>query len=163
MALSEGVEWSLHCTWLLALLRPGEALSSHRLAEFYGLPTAYLSKLLKSLVRAGLLDATSGPRGGFRLARSPADITVLDIVEAVEGTAPMFRCMEIRQRGPAPVTKADSRRPCGIATVMHDAERAWRAQLAATTIAEVVDQASIGSTSRARGWLESLSERGAGS
>ncbi len=96
MSLPEGVAWSIHCTWLLAHLRPGEALSSRRMAEFIGLPAAYLSKLLKSLVPAGLLDATSGPRGGFRLARAPAGITVLDIAEAVYGRATMFRRMEIR-------------------------------------------------------------------
>ncbi|HEU4542750.1 MAG TPA: Rrf2 family transcriptional regulator [Jiangellaceae bacterium] len=159
MSLSEGVEWSLHCAWLLTHVRPGEALSSRRMAEFYGLPSAYLPKLLKSLVRAGILDATTGPRGGFRLARPAGDITVLDIMEAVEGRGPLFQCTEIRQRGPAPVSKADCRRPCGIAKVMHDAERAWRAQLAATTVADLANQASSGSDSRARRWLESLPER----
>jgi Rrf2 family protein len=159
MSLSEGVEWSLHCAWLLSHVRPGEALSSRRMAEFYGLPSAYLSKLLKSLVRAGILDATTGPRGGFRLARPPGDITVLDILEAVEGRGPLFQCMEIRQRGPAPASEASCRRPCGIAKAMHDAEQAWRGQLAGTTVADLASQASSGSRSRARGWLETLPER----
>ena len=66
MRLPEGVEWSLHCTWLLTFARDGDALPARRLAEFYGLPEAYLAKLLKGLVRAGLLSSTSGPRGGFR-------------------------------------------------------------------------------------------------
>jgi len=158
MSLPEGVEWAIHCTWLLAQAKPGESLSSRRMAEFYGLPNAYLSKSLKSLVRAGLLAATTGPRGGFRLARAATDITVLDIVEAIEGRTPMFRCTEIRQRGPVPVSKSDCRRPCGIAKVMHDAERAWREQLAATTVADLTGQASSGSTNRARGWLASLPE-----
>jgi Rrf2 family protein len=158
MSLPEGVEWAIHCAWLLAQAKPGQALSSRRLAEFYGLPTAYLSKVLKSLVRAGLLDATTGPRGGFRLARPATDITVLDLVEAVEGRAAMFRCTEIRQRGPVPASKTDCLRPCGIAKVMHDAERAWRAQLAATTIADLTARASSGSTRRAGGWLETLPE-----
>ena len=156
MELSEGVEWSVHCAWLLALAPPGEALASRRLAEFYELPPAYLSKLLKSLVRAGILRATSGPRGGFRLARPPADITVLDIVEAVEGKAFAFRCMEIRQRGPAPATPAQCRRVCSIAAVMHDAEAAWRARLAATTVAQLVEQAGVGSATRVHGWLASV-------
>src|SRR5262245_57137097 len=117
MSLSEGVEWSLHCAWLLAHVPAGEALSSRRMAEYYGLPPAYLSKLLKSLVRAGILDATTGPRGGFRLARPPGDVTVRDVMEAVEGPGPLFRCTEIRQRGPVAVSTADCRRPCGIARV----------------------------------------------
>lgn len=156
MYLPEGVEWAVHCAWLLAQTRPGQALSSRRMAEFYGLPTAYLSKVLKSLVRAGLLDATTGPRGGFRLARPAADITVLDIVDAVEGRAPMFRCTEIRQRGPVPAPKSDCLRPCGVTKVMREAERAWRGELAATTIADLTARAGGGSTRRVRGWLDGL-------
>ena len=71
MKMPEGVEWALHCTWLLTFAREGDAVPARRLAEFYDLPEAYLAKLLKALVRAGLLRATSGPRGGFRLARPP--------------------------------------------------------------------------------------------
>jgi Rrf2 family protein len=156
MELSEGVEWSVHCTWLLALTPPAEALPCRRLAEFYDLPPAYLSKLLKSLVRAGILSATSGPRGGFRLARPPEDITVLDIVEAVEGKAFAFRCMEIRQRGPAPATQASCRRVCSIAAVMYDAETAWRDRLAATTVAQLVEGAGAGSAARVHGWLAGM-------
>ena len=122
MRLPEGVEWALHCTWLLTFTRevtpagpaPGRVLD---------LPDAYLAKVLEALVRAGLLSATSGPRGGFRLARPPEDITVADIVEAVEGPSPLFRCTEIRQRGPVPLTGAACLRPCGIAQVMDRAER----------------------------------------
>lgn len=159
MSLSEGVEWSLHCAWLLAHVPPGEALSSRRMAEFYGLPPAYLSKLLKSLVRAGILDATTGPRGGFRLARAAGDVTVLDILDAIEGGDPLFQCTEIRQRGPAPASAAACRRPCGIAKVMHEAEHAWRAQLAATTVADLANQASSGSRTRVREWLATLPQR----
>lgn len=159
MFLPEGVEWALHCGWLLSHLGPGETLSSRRMAEFYGLPAAYLSKVLKSLVRAGLLEAATGPRGGFRLARAPEEITVLEIVEAIEGPSRMFRCMEIRQRGPAPATESDCRRPCGIDAVMYEAEAAWRAHLRRTTIADLASHASSGSTNRARGWITSLPER----
>jgi Rrf2 family protein len=156
MRLPEGVEWALHCTWLLTFARDGEALPTRRLAEFYGLPEAYLAKLLKALVRAGLLRATSGPRGGFRLARPPEEITVAEVVEAVEGPGPLFHCMEIRQRGPVPLSAAASRRPCGIAQVMHRAERAWRDELAATTIADLVSASGAGAGTRASTWMATL-------
>jgi Rrf2 family protein len=159
MFLPEGVEWALHCGWLLAHLDPDRTLSSRRMAEFYGLPPAYLSKVLKSLVRAGILEAVTGPRGGFRLARAPEAITVLEIVEAVEGRSPIFRCMEIRQRGPAPAAKKDCLRPCGIAAVMYDAEMAWRATLRQTTVADLASHASSGSTNRAHRWLTSFPQR----
>jgi len=156
MRLPEGTEWALHCLWLLAFTAPDDALATRRLAEFYDLPEAYLAKTLTALVRAGLLSATSGPRGGFRLARPAETITVADVVEAVEGRGAIFRCTEIRQRGPVPLTGAACRRPCGIAKVMDRAERAWWAELAATTIAELVVTSGVGAEKRVSTWLGAL-------
>ena len=112
--------------------------------------------LLKALVRAGLLTAASGPRGGFRLARPPEKITVADVVEAMEGRGALFQCMEIRQRGPVPLTGAACRKPCGITQVMHRAERAWRQELAAMTIADLVETSGIGAVTRVNTWLATL-------
>src|ERR1700728_1604552 len=113
MKLPEGVEWALHCTWRLSFAREGEALPARRLAEFYDLPEAYLAKLLKALVRAGLLGATSGPRGGVRLGRPAAALTVGEGVGAGEGRGPLFCCTDIRHRGPVPLTGTACRKPCG--------------------------------------------------
>jgi Rrf2 family protein len=158
MKMPEGVEWALHCTWLLTFAREGDAVPARRLAEFYDLPEAYLAKLLKALVRAGLLTATSGPRGGFRLARPAGKITVAEVVEAVEGPGPLFCCTEIRQRGPVPLTGAACRKPCGIAQVMRQAERAWREELASTTIADLVETSGTGAGARVSGWLATLGQ-----
>jgi Rrf2 family protein len=154
MRLVGGVEWALHCTWLLTFVPQGDALSARRLAEFFDLPEAYLAKVLKALVRAGLLHAASGPRGGFSLARPAAEITVADVVDAVEGQSPLFHCAEIRQRGPVPLTGAACRQPCGVAQVMYRAESAWRQELAATTIADLVESSGVGAGARAQTWLE---------
>jgi Rrf2 family protein len=153
MRLPGGVEWALHCTWLLTFVPQGEALSARRLAEFFDLPEAYLAKVLKALVRAGVLHAVSGPRGGFMLARPAAEITVADVVEAVEGRSPLFHCAEIRRRGPVALTGAACRQPCGIAVVMARAEQAWRRELAATTIAGLVEGAGVGASARVDAWL----------
>ena len=104
MKLSERVEWALHCTWTLAAAPTAGPLSTRRLAEFYDLPAPYLAKVLNSLVRAGVLTATSGPRGGFRLAKPATEITAAEVLEAVEGRSQLFSCTEIRQRGPVPLT-----------------------------------------------------------
>src|SRR5438105_6564056 len=101
MRLSEPVEWALHCTTVLVLLPADAALPASRLAEFHGVPAAYLAKTLQALSRGGIVESVPGRRGGYRLARPPAEITLLDVVEAVEGRDPSFRCTEIRKRGPA--------------------------------------------------------------
>jgi DNA-binding IscR family transcriptional regulator len=65
-------------------------------------------------------------------------VTLLDIVIAVEGNAPAFRCSEIRQRGPAGLPPAAYKVPCGIARAMARAEEAWRASLRSTTVADLL-------------------------
>jgi Rrf2 family protein len=138
MRIGEGVEWAIHCCTVLAVLPADVALPSARLAEFHGVPGAYLAKQLQALSRAGIVETVAGPRGGYRLARPAAEVTVLDIVEAVDGGEAAFRCTEIRQRGPAAEEPSAYLRPCGIARAMGRAEDAWRRELAATSVADLV-------------------------
>lgn len=153
MELPTTVEWALHSTWLLAQAPNGTAVPTRRLAEFHGVPQDYLAKALKALVRADVLAATPGPRGGYRLARAPQEISVYEIVAALDGRKPMFRCQEIRQNGPCPLPAEECHHPCGISTVMRDAEQAWRTKLQQTTVADLVEHASDASTERARQWF----------
>ena len=67
--LSDGVEWGVHACVLLAVLPPDAALPAARLAEYHGVPSAYLAKHLQALARGGVLETVKGPRGGYRLAR----------------------------------------------------------------------------------------------
>ena len=77
-----------------------------------------------------MLETVKGPRGGYRLARPAAEITVLDVVEAIDGDEPAFRCTEIRRRGPTAMPAREYRMPCGIHRVFTRADEAWRAELA---------------------------------
>jgi Rrf2 family protein len=138
MRLSEGVEWSLHCCSMLGTLPDGVALPSARLAEFHDVPAAYLAKHLQALSQAGIVVSVPGRRGGYRLARRASEITLLEVVLAVDGDAPAFRCSEIRQRGPSAVAPENYVQPCGIARAMWDAESAWRDSLRAVTIGDLV-------------------------
>ncbi|UCF43001.1 MAG: Rrf2 family transcriptional regulator [Planctomycetota bacterium] len=58
---------------------------SQNIAKHYNIDLEYLFKTMQQLVRANLLRSKRGPRGGFSLAKSPSKITMLDIIEAVEG------------------------------------------------------------------------------
>jgi Rrf2 family protein len=138
MRMSEGVEWVLHSLLTLGWLGDDEPLPAGRLAAGNDLPPAYLNKQLQALVRAGLLVSTPGPRGGFRLARPLSEITLMDVVAAIEGPDEAFRCTEIRRRGSGAAAAAgEFREPCAIATAMRRAELAWRRELAAQTLADV--------------------------
>jgi len=138
--MSEGVEWVLHSCTVLAALPSDQALPAAKLAELHDVAPAYLAKHLQATTAAGITCSVAGPRGGYRLARPPAEITLLDVVLAVDGEDTAFRCTEIRQQGPVAGPPSCYRRPCGIARAMWRAEDAWRAELEATTIADLVDE-----------------------
>ncbi len=164
--MSEGVEWAAHCAVLLAVLPPEARLPAHRLAEYHGVPAPYLAKSLQALMRAGLVDATTGRKGGYRLARPASDISLLDLYDAVEGRASIFRCSEIRRRGPAAVGARQYPNPCGIASAMWRAETAWREELAQVSVAalagDVLVHASPVAIRRGSRWLTSVIESRAG-
>jgi Rrf2 family protein len=158
MRMSDGVEWGVHVCTVLAALPSDQALPAAKLAEYHGVPGAYLAKHLQSLARAGVLETVKGARGGYRLARPAAAITLLDIVEAIDGDEPGFRCSEIRRRGPASVPAREYTKLCGIHRAFLRADEAWREELRATTIADLfvgllqdVPRASLAKGAR---WLE---------
>jgi Rrf2 family protein len=136
--LPVSTEWVLHCATTLAQLDPGDTASAAQLARYYDLPAAYLAKQLQALVRAGVLAATTGPRGGFRLARPASEITLLQIVEAVDGASAPYECREIRRQGLGALPPEDCRRTCILAEKMADAHEAWRGSLAGITLAGIV-------------------------
>jgi Rrf2 family protein len=141
MRLSQGVEWALHSCSVLAGVPAPLVMPSAKLAELHEVPPAYLAKHLQALSAAGIVESVPGPRGGYRLARPAAAITVLEVVLAVEGDETAFVCTEIRQCGPGACAPSAYPKPCGIARVMWDAEDAWRASLRQHTIADLLDSA----------------------
>jgi Rrf2 family protein len=147
MRMSEGVEWTVHCCAVLAMVPEGRCLPAARLAEFHAVPGPYLGKHLQALVRAGILESVPGPRGGYRLARPAADISMLEVVEAVEGPEPAFTCTEIRRRGPAGGFPASHYpKPCGVHAAMDRADAAWRRELASVSVAELMQAAAASAT-----------------
>lgn len=142
MRLSEGVEWAAHSCTILAALPEGRALGPAELAAFFEVPKAYLAKQLQALSKAGILSATRGPAGGYRLARAPDTITLRDIVMAVEGPGACFRCQEIRRRGPSGQPRRCYPQPCGIARAMWAAERVYLAELDKITLAKLIAEAT---------------------
>ncbi|MFS0715917.1 Rrf2 family transcriptional regulator [Arthrobacter sp. 1P04PC] len=137
--MGRGVEWALHACVAMSWTPAGEAVNSGRLAALYGLPAAYLNKQLQALVREGILVSVSGPRGGFALARRPDAVTVLDVVLAVEGQEPAFRCEGILGNVPGAGERDDFTRSCLVAQTMRQAELVWRQTLARQTIAGIAD------------------------
>lgn len=152
--MSAGVEWALHCCTVLSTAT--EPVPVNRLAELHEVSRTYLAKHMQALSRAGLIHATEGRDGGYLLSRPGNEVTVYEVVRAIDGPEPAFRCTEIRQRGPLPTTGEACATPCGIARVMATAERAWRDSLRAVTLADLaatVETSSPGAWDGVRSWL----------
>lgn len=136
--LGDGVEAAMHCALVLGALPDGAVMSGRDLAVLYDLSESYLLKHLRALTAAGVTEATPGPRGGYRLARKPADITMLDVVEAIDGPGPAFVCKEVRQCGPvASKEPCNYRKSCLIKVRMLQAEKLWRDSLRGQTLADL--------------------------
>ncbi len=73
--------------------REDEMFSARAMNEMLGIPWQYLRQLLTSLSKDGFISSTQGRNGGFRLSRSPEEITLADIVEAVEVLNIMKTCV----------------------------------------------------------------------
>jgi Rrf2 family protein len=157
MQMGEGVEWGLHCLLALAWLDDHAPVATGRLAEIFELPPEYLKKRLQPLVRAGILTSTPGARGGYSLARRPEEITLMDVVAAVEGRDEAFRCTEIRQRGAGTLAApTEFGAACGVARAMRRAETAWRRELAAQTVADVMGMAPPSAPVRVRRFFQDI-------
>lgn len=83
-----------YATVVLSILaaRPGEVLSATELAELSSLEPPTVSKLLKPLAQAGLVEGLRGVRGGYRLTRAPEQISLFEVVEAMEGPLGLTEC-----------------------------------------------------------------------
>lgn len=85
MKLSRAVLYALHALVGMSAREPGHCWVAQTIAESRHIPTPYLGRVLKLLVRARILDSLRGPSGGYTLARPIKNITLLDVVEAVDG------------------------------------------------------------------------------
>ncbi|MCS7016224.1 MAG: Rrf2 family transcriptional regulator [Gemmatales bacterium] len=85
MRITRATTYAIYAMVDIAQHKAEGARASHVIAENYDIPERFLLKVLKPLVAAGLLHSVKGPRGGYQLARPATQITLLEIIEAVEG------------------------------------------------------------------------------
>ena len=78
----------------LAMAHPAKAVSARQMAESQQLSVKYLEHIMAALKAAGVVTPIRGMRGGYRLARSPADITLAQIFQALEGSPALVGCVD---------------------------------------------------------------------
>ena len=85
MKTGRTTEYGLIAMSYIAQRYPSGPVMAQAVAKEYNIPAEYLLKILQQLVRANVLRSKRGPRGGFWLSRPPAEITLLEVIEAIEG------------------------------------------------------------------------------
>lgn len=141
MKLPRGAEWMAHCLVALAVCDEEGPVPRRVLSEMFDISEEYLTKHLQLLIKQGVIVSSAGQRGGYRLSRSATSITLLDVVAALQGDAPLFTCEDIRCRG-AFESEAEillARGRCGIHKAMLAAETSWRQSLGEVTIDSLIE------------------------
>ncbi len=85
MRVTTRTRYAIRALYHLAFHRPGQAAQAKEIAEVQKIPLRFLEQILQDLRRAGLIEARRGPRGGYALARPPAEISMADVLRAVRG------------------------------------------------------------------------------
>ena len=93
MRLNQATDYAFRMVLYLAALPEGTKITGAALAEKQNIPERFLLKIMRSLTAAGIMKSYRGVEGGFALQRAPKDITLFDIIEAVEGQTELQRCL----------------------------------------------------------------------
>src|SRR4051812_33053753 len=94
LRLSKKADYALLSIRHLAAHHDRGAVSSRELAETYGIPPELLAKVLQKLVRGGVLISVQGIRGGYALARPAGELSVVDVIQAVDGPLTVTACSD---------------------------------------------------------------------
>lgn len=92
MKFTKATDYALHAIALLAQREGTGNQSLAALAQKFAVSPTYLSKILTQLVKGNLVRSTPGVSGGYSLQRQPENISLLEVIEAVEGHATLFEC-----------------------------------------------------------------------
>jgi Rrf2 family protein len=91
MQIRRETDYAIRCVLYLSG-SPDEVVMVNEIARAKRIPKSFLSKILQKLARAGIVRSIRGVKGGFRLAKGPESISILDVIEAIEGPVVMNHC-----------------------------------------------------------------------
>jgi Rrf2 family iron-sulfur cluster assembly transcriptional regulator len=125
--LTKGADYGARGTIHLAKRPAGAVVLISEIAAAEGLPESYLAKIFQDLAKEGIVRSHRGARGGFSLARPPDEITLREVVEAIDGPIAINRCL-------APWEGCDRAETCAMYPVMQEAQRLLLDAFASTTL-----------------------------
>lgn len=136
LRLSQAGDYAIRGVLHLAAHDPGTILLVREVAEARSIPRAFLAKIFQMLARSGVLRSHQGSGGGFSLARPADDITLLEVVEAIEGKILLHECILSEA-----CERCETEEGCTIGSVWREAQNNMLDVLRGTTMAGMVAQA----------------------
>jgi Rrf2 family protein len=131
MRISAKADYAVRATLTLAAAEDDKPVKGERIADAQGIPLKFLENILIDLRQAGLVASQRGPEGGYRLDGKPEDITVADVIRAVDGPLASVR-------GGRPEQAAYEGPAEGLQTVWIALRSGIRGVLESVTLADVV-------------------------
>ena len=135
MRISQRGEYGLHALLELARRYGLGPVQSGTIAERRQIPAPYLQQIMPSLQKAGLVRSERGPRGGHELARPPVEITLLQAVEALEGSTAPASCLE-----PGALPACEHHDRCVFVGAWRQVDDCTRGVLGGITLADLAHQ-----------------------
>ena len=126
MLITREIDYAVRC--VLEIARRGQT-STAEVAEAAGIPVSILGRIVSAASKAGILETRRGAKGGVALARDPSTITILEVIEAIEGPIDDGRCVLVG----GPCGTADL---CSIHEAWREARFALRAAFAGIPVVE---------------------------
>ena len=112
-------------------------ISSRRIAERMEIPDRFLPQVMADLARAGIVESVTGKHGGYCLRRDPAGISLLELIDVVDGSHERDRCLMWE-------TACDGHPACALHPVWSDAQRAFVDVLAGASLAQLAARQIVG-------------------
>ena len=136
MQVTRATDYAVRIMVELASLPPGDKVQLNDLIESTGVRGSFLSKVVQRLVHAGMVSSHRGTRGGFSMRVSGEEVTLLDVIEAIEGPTQLNLCL-----GSGPSCERKSW--CGVHPVWQKAQSAFVQELASVTIAHLAIESKV--------------------
>ena len=135
MQITRQADYAVRAILYLAQVENNERVATSSVAKNQKIPSSFLAKIIAQLSIAGLLDTLRGAHGGVRLAREPRNITLLEVVEAIDGPIQLNVCVG------AP-GKCSFEPNCSVRMVWCDAQNELIARLRNTTFGQLISSPS---------------------
>ncbi len=139
MRMKSSMEQAVYVLLLLMRVPKNSFLTSESISERLNVSPTYFKKLMRVLVQADLVKSTPGAKGGFSIAKSPGEITLYSIFQAVEGQATIYKGSQL-YKSVFNIDEEENNEPCVLQSIMDDIENQWSEIMKGYTLETIMEK-----------------------